>query len=67
MLIITLIYTYEYDFGVFLFVLLLISVALYIQNEFNSKINDIKNSIYYSIFDIIKNMNNIYNKFDNSK
>jgi hypothetical protein len=65
-LIITLFYTYKNDLGIFLLVLLLISVALYIQNIIDTEVNNIKNDIK-NVVSVIKNIYSIYNKFDSSK
>ena len=53
-LIVTLFYTYNHDKSIFLLVLLLVSASLYIQNIIDTEVKNIKNSIYYTIFDIIK-------------
>ena len=65
-LIITLFYTYKNDLGIFLLVLLLISVALYIQNIIDTEVKNIKNDIN-NVVSVIKNMYTVYNKFDSSK
>lgn len=52
LLIFTLIYTYKNDFGIFLFIILIISVLFYMYGEIEKKIETITNPI--------KNLENIY-------
>ncbi len=61
LLISTLIYTYKNDMSIFLFILLLISIFLYIDEYFSIKIN---NLIVKPVEKLENIYNNIINKLD---
>ncbi len=54
LLIITLLYTFKYDKGMFLFILLIISVFLYIENMIETKIDLIEDNIKNTMYKIKK-------------
>ncbi len=58
LLISTLIYTYKNDMSIFLFILLLISIFLYIDEYFSIKINNL-------IVKPVEKLENIYNNIIN--